>query len=197
MRCNEKTRLVGDRIDLVPYCKRHVVQYHEWMKDPWIREMTCSEPLTLEEEYENQVSWHLDEHKMTFIVLDKNLDDGCPPVGDVNLFLVEEGDEDTVVAEVEVMIAEPRSRRRGLATEAVKLMVAYGVKHLGCNSYVAKIVETNEGSINMFNKLGFKQLRRLEVFKEVHLILRLSAEEAESYRAEIDGREVDYQRDDL
>ena len=32
------------------------------MKDPFLQEMTCSEPLTIEEEYEMQESWHKDDN---------------------------------------------------------------------------------------------------------------------------------------
>jgi hypothetical protein len=32
------------------------------MKSPYLQEMTASEPLTLEEEYEMQQSWHDDEN---------------------------------------------------------------------------------------------------------------------------------------
>ncbi|KAG5290102.1 N-acetyltransferase [Histoplasma ohiense] len=34
MLINEKTALSSSRVLLVPYCKHHVPQYHEWMKDP-------------------------------------------------------------------------------------------------------------------------------------------------------------------
>lgn len=45
--------------------------------------------------------------------------------GDVNLFL-NDPDDDRSVAEIEVMIAEAGSRRKGLGREAVRLMMAYG-----------------------------------------------------------------------
>lgn len=44
-------------------------------------------------------------------------------VGDVNVFY--HGD-DKVEGEIEVMIAEEGSRRKGIATEAVQLMMGYG-----------------------------------------------------------------------
>lgn len=45
--------------------------------------------------------------------------------GDVNLFL-NDPDEDLGIAEIEVMVAEAGSRRKGLGREAVRMMMAYG-----------------------------------------------------------------------
>ena len=42
---------------IVHVCNR----YHEWMQDPVIRSQTASEPLTLQQEYEMQLSWMTDE----------------------------------------------------------------------------------------------------------------------------------------
>jgi len=41
------------------------------MQDPEILFLTGSEPLTLEEEKENQASWLLDPSKFTFIIINK------------------------------------------------------------------------------------------------------------------------------
>lgn len=46
-------------------------------------------------------------------------------VGDVNLFF--NNPNDTSAAEINVMIAEPGCRGRGLGTEAVTLMMSYGM----------------------------------------------------------------------
>ena len=48
--------------------------------------------------------------------------------GDVNLFLNDP--EDRHSAEIEVMIAEPLSRGKGLAYEALVLLMLYAVTHL-------------------------------------------------------------------
>ncbi len=45
--------------------------------------------------------------------------------GDVNLFL-NDADGDLTIAEIEVMVAEAGSRRKGLGREAVCMMMAYG-----------------------------------------------------------------------
>lgn len=117
MRLNYETVIVGNHCILVPYRPQHVERYHGWMQDPTLLEATGSEPLSLNEECEMQVSWRDDDTKCTFIVLERalldevdekrlsdaamsNLDDGFierslgAMVGDVNLFLSEEDDGD-------------------------------------------------------------------------------------------------------
>lgn len=37
------------------------VRYHEWMKSPELQQLTASEPLTLEQEYDMQRSWREDD----------------------------------------------------------------------------------------------------------------------------------------
>lgn len=41
---------------LSTFCSR----YHEWMKSPELQQLTASEPLTLEQEYDMQRSWRED-----------------------------------------------------------------------------------------------------------------------------------------
>ncbi|KAI5918915.1 acetyltransferase domain-containing protein [Camillea tinctor] len=68
MRLNEHIAISTPKVLLVPYDAHHVPRYHEWMQDPAIQEATASEPLTLEEEFENQQSWRTSHDKLTFIV---------------------------------------------------------------------------------------------------------------------------------
>ena len=144
-------------------------KYHVWMQDPQLLLMTASEPLTIEEEYAMQRSWKDDADKCTFIVLSncsssrasRRFDDSSEEeasvtdeirsmVGDVNLFLNDP--EDRTVAEIDVMIAEPGSRRQGLGEETVSLMMGYGADRLGVRLFVAKIHETNAASLHLFRK---------------------------------------------
>jgi len=37
-----------------------VPKYHEWLEDKEIQELTCTEPVSLEEEYANQKSYSSD-----------------------------------------------------------------------------------------------------------------------------------------
>lgn len=170
--------VVGEKVILVPYMKEHVPRYHVWMQDPAILQATASEPLTLDQEYEMQLSWVQDPLKQTFIVLDKELVVGDfihgephseAMVGDVNIFMNDS--DDSQIAEVEIMIAEPKSRGKGLAKESILVMMAFAVENLGIHKFRAKIGESNEASLNLFKKLGFMETSRSEIFKEVTLEL--------------------------
>ncbi|KAJ7772934.1 GNAT domain-containing protein [Mycena maculata] len=162
MKVNKNTVLVGGKVVLVPYLPEHVLKYHTWMQDEELRELTASEPLTLEEEFEMQRKWQLDEDKLTFIVCARGSDllepgsstpgdsriSALPMIGDVNIFLhgppphlrpEKPGvvDEDEFYAEVEIMIAEREYRRKGFALEALQLMLGYATassnRHFLCH----------------------------------------------------------------
>lgn len=65
--------LEGKNVILVPYMEHHVPKYHQWMQNPTLLQATASEPLSLQQEYQMQLSWSLDSNKETFIILDKDL----------------------------------------------------------------------------------------------------------------------------
>jgi len=184
------------------------------MEDETLRNLTASERLTLDEEYEMQKKWRVDEDKLTFIILYRwpsvePLTDEyitkLPMVGDVNLFLKgippRPGDTHTCViprnaadeggdefeAELEIMIAEPAYRRQGLAYEAIQLMISFvtspptmsiSPEHMSSyppqlpiprSSLVVRISESNLSSIKLFERVGFKVVKRVEVFGEVEM----------------------------
>lgn len=193
---------------LCPYRFEHVEKYHEWMKSPFLLEMTGSEPLSYEEEVKMQKSWRDDEDKCTFIVLGKECcensltlsrsiqEDGneISPlegnfitktldamVGDVNLFLSEEEEddenedesdgEDTAndvqqtlnengkeeikmkQAELDLMVAEELFRGQGIGKEAACMMMIYGAEKLGIRKFTVKIKEENIASRHLFEKV--------------------------------------------
>ncbi|KAG6914694.1 hypothetical protein DXG01_015879 [Tephrocybe rancida] len=138
-----------------------------------------------------------------------------PMVGDVNMFLKgaiptsgtqranapvntqEEDEDDEFEAEMEIMLAEPAYRRKGLSLEALQLMLEYATgypssyfrdasqgrppppeqpKGLGIppSSLLARISDTNAPSIRLFEMLGFCITRRVEVFEEVEMRFKAS-----------------------
>uniref|UniRef100_A0A7S3VKR6 N-acetyltransferase domain-containing protein n=1 Tax=Dunaliella tertiolecta TaxID=3047 RepID=A0A7S3VKR6_DUNTE len=77
------------------------------------------------------------------------------------------------IAEVEVMVAEPGSRRKGIAQEAVRLMMAFAAQKLNITRFRAKILSSNSASLALFKKLGFKETKLVPIFSEVHLELNV------------------------
>eukprot|EP00775_Hariotina_reticulata_P012646 gene12646-12774_t len=168
MRINVNTCIQGEKVVL-------------WMQDPALQAATASEPLSLAEEYDMQRKWAEDEDKCTFILLDRSSPDtagtgshGGGMIGDVNFFFNDHDDHS--VAEIEIMVAEAGSRRRGLATEALMLFMAYGISHLGITKFRAKIGESNIASVALFQKLGYKEVSRSSVFREVTLELPVNGQ---------------------
>ncbi|KAL8145581.1 GCN5-related N-acetyltransferase 9 [Apium graveolens] len=170
-----------EKVILVPYMKQHVPKYHKWMQDPTLLSATGSEPLTLVQEYEMHQSWTHDPSKHTFIILDKDLiltpfTHGQPyieaMVGDVNIYMNDL--EDSHIAEIEIMIAEPKSRGKGLGKKSVMMMMVFAVEKFCIQSFRVKIGESNEASLSLFRKLGFVYASYSKIFQEVTLELQIT-----------------------
>lgn len=103
-------------------------------------------------------------------------------IGDVNLFLSasyesdeEESGKDApshLRAELELMIAMSSSRRKGFGIEALQIFISYASEKLPLppSSFFAKIGTSNEGSIQLFERLGFKKGKISIVFEEVEMV---------------------------
>ena len=180
---NSDVTIEGRGVVLVPYSAEYVETYHAWMCRPELLELTCSEPLSLEEEFRNQKEWLESGDKLTFIILAG--DAAGVPVGDCNLFLLmdaasdEEATEEGQSIEVEVMVAETEHRGKGLATEALRLIMKYAVASLSPKPvrFVAKILEKNAPSKALFEKIGFKVFKEVKAFEEIHYELLHGSEE--------------------
>ncbi|TYI74356.1 hypothetical protein E1A91_D07G194500v1 [Gossypium mustelinum] len=197
--------LEGQKVIMVPYMEAHVPKYHLWMQDPALLQATGSEPLSLQQEYDMQLSWNQDPLKKTFIILDKEMvgekfvhnlvkpfdffsvlfwtdmelmvNDDPAMVGDVNIYMNDL--DDPQLAEVEIMIAEPKSRGKGLGKESVLMMMAYAVQNFRIHVFRAKIGASNGSSLSLFRKLGFKETSYSEIFKEVTLELAVTEQKQE------------------
>lgn len=203
MRLNEHTKLLGQRVILVPYEARHVPKYHEWMSNAALRDLTASEELTLSEEYEMQCSWRQDEDKLTFIVLcaetyAKTNDEIEAMVGDTNLFLRTDENDQTegisqqIVAEAEIMIASPEARGKGYGREAMLLMLKYAQEHIPITKFEAKIDMDNAISLRLFESFQFNEVRRVEVFHEVTLERLLTSDWLRWLDAQVTLRSENY-----
>ncbi|EPY49469.1 GCN5-like N-acetyltransferase [Schizosaccharomyces cryophilus OY26] len=204
MRINQNTSIDCGNLVLVPYLERHVLKYHNWMKNPKLQELTCSEPLTLEEEFQMQKSWLEDEDKLTFIVIYRQGVENKKPqilheilfhrnedmIGDVNMFLTEgyeEVEDDPAAAEdenqnsstytqgeLELMIAKPEYRGKGLGTTIAEAFLYYMevsglVASKGIAKYIIKVGSKNVPSLRLFKKIGFQQTKYVACFDQVEM----------------------------
>ena len=197
MKINVSTRIIGNKVILVPYRRHHVEQYHKWMALPEIQQLTSSEPLSLDDEYKMQESWRNDEDKLTFIILRRDLYDDArrgeagtdnerneieAMVGDVNVFIssTAAGDDGSKgTAELEVMVVDEANRGKGYGIEAVFLIMTYCLTHVlkpSIAKFVVKIGEEDVPSIRVFEKLGFKFQELVKVFKQITLKLDINEE---------------------
>ena len=192
MRVNFTEAVATRRLLCRPYRAAYVPTYHGWMQDPWLRAATASDALTLEQEYAAQRGWVDDDDKLTFIFFDAEAaaaagaaGAGAPAAtagmaGDANLFILDAaaardeywpgGAGRGGVAEVMVMVGEPRMRRRGYAREAVIALMRYGAERLGVRGFVAKIAADNAASRALFASLGFREAKAVPAFDEVHCV---------------------------
>lgn len=85
---------------MVPYEPKHVLMYHLWLEDAHIQEMTGTDPVSLEEEYESQIEWSCSTNKFMKVI---QANDSGKLVGDINIFFTDKDGEDA--AEINIMIA--------------------------------------------------------------------------------------------
>ena len=202
--CKVDCCLAGATALLVPYKPEHVPTYHSWMQDETLLALTASEPLTLEQEVLNQQEWHRDPHKLTFIVTKPNQMPTQYPndlthnmCGDVNAFFsailppINDDDDDyepsqppkadddndanqQLSAELEIMIAEPKYRRQGIAREALLMMMSFIISNVPqVAEFVVKVGDTNGPSLQLFASLGFTVRKHLVVFEQTELSLSI------------------------
>jgi RimJ/RimL family protein N-acetyltransferase len=108
-------------------------------------------------------------------------------LGDVNLFLHtsdatdDENDDPSapsrpprITAELEIMLppSSPLYKpRTGLALETLQLFISYATKYLNLKpeQFMVKIGFDNEPSLRLFEKLGFVEKKRVEIFREIEM----------------------------
>eukprot|EP00913_Durusdinium_trenchii_P032584 g30503.t1 len=117
------------------------------------------------------------QDKLTFILLDQSLQSSM--AGDVNIFFGQGDDPEKLyeLGEIEVMVAAPESRRKGIAREAVQLMQAFAAQFLGTKQFLAKIKDENVASQKLFESLGYVLEKHVEVFQEIHYRFHVNRED--------------------
>ena len=64
-------------------------------------------------------------------------------------------------AEVGIVVV-PEQQRKGLATEALRLLAQYVSSHLGIHQLYALVPTSNQASVGLFKKCGYKETATLQ-----------------------------------
>lgn len=147
-----KFPLTGERITLVPLEPKDMEAMAPFFAD--VKEIYYYLPDTLLPRNLKQLEHMMEDWndgKENFVF-------ACRFEGDT-IGLVTLSDVDAVSghAELGVMLAEPAYRGRGLANEAMRLMMDYAFSELRLHRLYARVAVDNEASLRLFRQLGFKE----------------------------------------
>ncbi len=152
-------RIAGERLALRPIEPRDNALIVRWRNRPDVRRNIFNQPrLTLAAQRAWFKRYLADRSQVRFIVDSKELG----PVGTFGLTDLREGD-----AQLAVLLGEPRARGKGLAREAIELLLDFGFRNWriggrpGLNRVTAEVFDHNEPAIALYRKVGFAPEGRL------------------------------------
>ncbi|WP_132058443.1 GNAT family N-acetyltransferase [Halorussus amylolyticus] len=142
--------LSGERVDLRVTEREDIDFLQRARSDPDLRTpLTFTEPQTreqVEEFYENTIA--ADNGDANFLICRDGEDE---PIGEANLFRVERDH-----AEVAYWL-DADARGHGYATGAASLLLEYGFETRGLHRLYAKVVDFNDDSRRLLQRLGFSE----------------------------------------
>ena len=75
------------------------------------------------------------------------------PVGTIDLYNI---DFFNLKAGIGILIADDKNRKKGFASQTLKIILEYTFKHLGLKQLFCEISENNTASLKLFKKYNFK-----------------------------------------
>lgn len=146
---NCKITLEGDRITLTSFNSEHTEQLVKWRNDEdIIRYFLNPNPLKTEDHlnwYNN--SYLLDDDRIDFVITDKQSGEAAGTAGIKN---IASGN-----IELSYAVGNRAARGKGLAKEAVKMLMDFAKKEYGATRASACIHEENAASRGFIINLGF------------------------------------------
>ena len=157
---NRPLALRGEKVGLASLRREDVALFHRWFQD---LEMTVylgrsGFVATLEDEnawYESQARRSDEQVQFTIVELSSQR-----PVGNVGLFNI----RPTGTATLGIAIGEPEARGKGYGSEAVRLMVEYGMFFRNLHNVMLEFVSFNERGRRAYERAGFREVGRLRGF---------------------------------
>ncbi len=146
--------LEGKLVKLGCFTPDYVNVYHSWLQDDYILKMTETDRGMTIKDVGNICKEIEEADDMAhYLIFDK---ENNKPIGDIDLCDIKQGDN----AESGVMIAEPAYRKKGYASEALRLLLDYGFSKFNLKKVTAFVLHFNDPSIALHKRLGFKEKGR-------------------------------------
>jgi len=102
------------------------------------------------------------ESKQLRLIIELANNQYCEPVGTIDLFEI---DFYHKRAGIGILIASEEHRKKGYASEAIKLMEEYSANHLLLLQVHCKINEDNLPSLKLFKQIGYEVVGKLKQWK--------------------------------
>ena len=154
-------RIKGEKIILRSYQEKDIPTIHRWMNDPettkWMgrnyRKIRPIEELT--ERVKNLISNPPDDG-IFFVIVDPETN---KYLGALDLTSIDWYDSNGVLS---IVIADKENRCKGLAQEALSLLINYAFKERGLHKIELRVNDKNIGAIKCYEKVGFREEGRLK-----------------------------------
>lgn len=144
-------RLEGERVVLRPVRSRDNRRILEWRNSMEVLgSFFTEEKSTLERQKTWYRTYLLDPAQVRFVIEARGLGPvGCCGFTDI--------DEESASAKLTVFLGEARARGKGLARQALEVLLGWGFSQRGLARVTAEVFADNERAIRLYEKLGFEE----------------------------------------
>ncbi len=158
VRKGERTRrLIGEGVELRRHQRRNYPLYARWYGDEevWRLSSWTSAPMqrsAVESLFQSREASNIDDSFAIHRAGEER------PLGVVSLMNISEANAS---AELSVILGDAEDRKRGLGSEAIRVILRYGFEELGLHRVGLSVFEFNGAAISAYEKLGFREEGRL------------------------------------
>jgi len=144
--------LIGKKIYLRPATAEDIANYQYWFLQSEPQFMSCHPLpfLTVAEASEQYKKIEKSENKQKFAIVDKETNTMTGVISFFNFNHLNRS------AELGILI-DPDTRKKGYATDAMRLLIKYLFLYRGLNKVYAETADFNNGTIKLLEKIGFKK----------------------------------------
>ena len=141
--------LVGEQVSLLKFTNKFIIpEYISWLNDFEVNKYLCTGRFPVSKD---DIIMQDNKRDFMFAIMDK---EDFKYIGTISLHGV---DWISRKGEVGYMIGDKKYWGKGIASDAVGLVIDYGFRRLNLNKIIAGVVDGNKGSVKVLEKNGFNR----------------------------------------